>query len=162
MTNDCAFDRAMQVAAGHPANTPGLRQAVPFFGVRDIERSLRFYVDGLGFQVIRAWCPDGPRVRWCWIEREGVAFMLQEYWRDGAPGGGPEGALGRGLSVCVFCADAIALYHEARARGLAPERPQVGNGLWVTGLSDPDGYQLVFESPTDAPEDSVHTDAVDD
>jgi hypothetical protein len=28
----------------------------------------------------------------------------------------------------------------------------VGNGLWVVSLTDPDGYRLDFESPTDAPE----------
>jgi hypothetical protein len=28
----------------------------------------------------------------------------------------------------------------------------VGNGLWVTFLSDPDGYKLEFASPTDVPE----------
>ena len=32
-------------------NVPNLKQAVPFFGVKDIEASLRFYVDGLGFEV---------------------------------------------------------------------------------------------------------------
>jgi hypothetical protein len=26
--------------------------------------------------------------------------------------------------------------------------------MWVTDLSDPDGYRLFFESPTDAPEDN--------
>jgi hypothetical protein len=26
--------------------------------------------------------------------------------------------------------------------------------MWVTGVADPDGYQLYFESPTDAAEES--------
>ena len=26
--------------------------------------------------------------------------------------------------------------------------------MWVTGLSDPDGYRLYFESATDTPEDT--------
>ena len=28
-----------------------VKQAVPFFSVHDMERSVRFYIDGLGFRV---------------------------------------------------------------------------------------------------------------
>jgi hypothetical protein len=33
-------------------------------------------------------------------------------------------------------------------------KPIVGNGQWETFLSDPDGYKIVFVSPTDLPEDT--------
>jgi hypothetical protein len=138
-------------------DAPNVRQAVPFFGVTDIDTSLRFYVDGLGFALTRTWTPEG-RIRWCWLELGRAALMLQEYWKDGKPGGAPAGPLGQGVSVCFMCTDAIAIYHEARARGLAPSRPFVGNGLWVTTLTDPDGYRIDFESPTDVPEDTEYTD----
>jgi lactoylglutathione lyase len=36
-----------------------VKQAVPFFGVSNMEASLRFYVDGLGFKMKRWWIPDG-------------------------------------------------------------------------------------------------------
>ena len=143
-----------------PTDVPNVRQAVPFFGVRDIEASLRFYVEGLGFRVARQWAPEG-RIRWCWLELDTVAVMLQEYWKDGRPGGGPAGPLGPGVSICFMCADAIGLYHAARARGLEASRPFVGNGLWVTSLVDPDGYRLEFESPADAPEDTVYSEGDD-
>jgi hypothetical protein len=29
--------------------------------------------------------------------------------------------------------------------------------MWVTSLSDPDGYQIAFESPTEAPEEAEYT-----
>jgi catechol 2,3-dioxygenase-like lactoylglutathione lyase family enzyme len=136
---------------------PNVRQAVPFFNVKDIDVSLRFYVQGLGFTITRHWDPDG-RIRWCWLELDRVAVMLQQYWKDGRPGGWPTGPLGEGVSVCFICADAIAIYHEARARGLEPSRPFVGNNLWVTSFTDPDGYRLDFESPTDVPEETVYSD----
>ncbi len=130
--------------------------AVPFFGVTNIEASLRFYVDGLGFVVTNHWSPEG-RIRWCWLELDKVALMLQEYWKDGRPAGAPDGPLGRGVSVCFFCKDAIAIYRDLISRGITATRPCVGNGLWVTSVTDPDGYRLDFESPTDVPEDTEYS-----
>jgi lactoylglutathione lyase len=135
-----------------------VKQAVPFFNVTNMAASLRFYLDGLGFRLTNKWTPDGS-IRWCWLELDDVAIMLQEYWNDGKHGpGAPAGKLGQGVSVCFMCADAIAIHHDARARGLTPQPPYVGNGLWVTSLLDPDGYHLDFESPTDAPEETVYSE----
>ncbi|HEY0785576.1 MAG TPA: VOC family protein [Acidobacteriaceae bacterium] len=135
-----------------------VKQAVPFFGVTDMDSSLRFYVDGLGFTRTRQWIPDGDehyptdgRIRWCWLERGGAAIMLQEF----PPHGRPAGALGTGASVCFQCEDALALYREFQGRGITTrQRPFVGNGLWVVGFTDPDGYRIDFEGPADAPEES--------
>jgi lactoylglutathione lyase len=129
-------------------------QAVPFFWVRDMEASLRFYGAGLGFTRKLEWVDDG-KLRWCWLELGGAAVMLQEY----LPGRVPEGTRGEGLQICFICQDALALYREFRERGLAPARPFVGNRMWVTELADPDGYSLFFESPADAEEESVYEDA---
>lgn len=71
---------------------------------------------------------------------------------------GPAGPLGQGVTICFTCADAIAVYHDAIAHGLAASRPFVGNRLWVTSLTDPDGYRLDFESATDVPEGTVYSD----
>ncbi|MSV30007.1 MAG: VOC family protein [Bryobacterales bacterium] len=138
--------------------TQNVRQAVPFFNVTNIEDSLRFYVDGLGFVMTNQWAPEG-RIRWCWLELGNTAIMLQEYWRHGRRAGAPEGVLGQGVSICFMCADALAIYLDLIARGVAAARPYVGNGLWVTSVNDPDGYRLEFESPTDAPEDTVYSGA---
>jgi catechol 2,3-dioxygenase-like lactoylglutathione lyase family enzyme len=138
--------------AVRPADVPNITQAVPFFGVKDIEASLRFYIDGLGFTMTRHWAPEG-RIRWCWLELDRVAVMLQEYWKDGRPGGSPAGVPGQGVCICLMCEDAIAVYHNANARGLQPSKPSVENGLWVTSLVDPDGYRLDFESPADVREE---------
>jgi uncharacterized glyoxalase superfamily protein PhnB len=141
-----------------PATTSvNVKQAVPFFGVTSMEASLRFYVDGLGFSMKLSWIPDGGeyepdgRIRWCRLELGNAAIMLQEF----IPERRPKEALGRGISVCFSCDDALALYREFKSRGIRPaKRPMVGNGLWVVPLIDPDGYRLEFESPTDAPEET--------
>jgi lactoylglutathione lyase len=139
----------------NPATTSNVKQAVPFFMVTDIDASLRFYVDGLGAVMTNRWIPEG-RIEWCWLQLGDAALMLQEYrQREGHPGR-PEGPLGQGVSVCFMCADAIALYHELISRGVSAKRPFVGNGLWVTSVTDPDGYHLDFESPTDVPEETEY------
>ncbi|MGA9564195.1 MAG: VOC family protein [Candidatus Korobacteraceae bacterium] len=130
-----------------------LKQVVPFLGVTDMERSIRFYVDDLGFTLKKKWEPEG-RIRWCWLTRGGASIMLQEYVKEGHGGRRPEGVLGQGVNLCFQCEDAVALYHEFRSRGLEPSEPTVGNSMWVTGVSDPDGYKLDFESMTDVPEET--------
>lgn len=132
-----------------------VQQAVPFFGITNMEASLRFYVDGMGFEMTTKWTPDGDgRVRWCWLELGNAAIMLQEYRESKKP----EGKLGTGVTTCFQCKDALAIYREFRARGIDAKRPFVGNGLWVTSAQDPDGYKLEFASPTDAPEESLFTE----
>jgi catechol 2,3-dioxygenase-like lactoylglutathione lyase family enzyme len=128
-----------------------VEQAVPFLMVTGMERSLRFYVDAVGFTVTKTWAPEG-KIRWCWLELGGAGLMLQEY----GPGRAPQGKLGEGMSICFQCKDALELYHGFRARGLVPRRPFVGNAMWVVCFTDPDGYKLDFESPTDAPEESEY------
>jgi lactoylglutathione lyase len=126
-----------------------VEQGVPFFMVTNMETSLRFYVDGLGFEMTKKWTPRG-KIEWCWLQLGGAALMLQEY-REGRA---PEGKLGLGVSVCFQCKDALALYHAFTSRGIQVRNPFVGNGMWVAIVSDPDGYKLDFESPTDVPEET--------
>ncbi len=140
-----------------PVTDANIKQAVPFFGVTDMQASLRFYVDGLGFEMKHWWIPNAPedkpdgRIRWCWLQRGGAAIMLQEFLAERRP----TETLGTGMSVSFTCQDALELYHEFKSRGIQTrKRPFVGNRLWVVPLTDPDGYRIEFESPTDAPEES--------
>ena len=134
-------------------STANLTQVVPFLGVTDMERSLRFYLDGLGFALKNKWEPEG-RIRWCWLTRGGASIMLQEFVKEGHGGRRSEGVLGQGVNLCFQCEDALALYREVRSRGLEPSGPFVGNNMWVTSLRDPDGYRVEFESVTDVAEET--------
>ena len=131
-----------------------VKQSVPFFMVSDMPASLRFYVDGLGFEIANQWIVDG-KVRWCWLQHGGAALMLQEIEREGHDARKDEGVRGLGVSIYFTCEDAVAFYRVVTARGIEAKRPFVGNRMWVTSLIDPDGYRLHFESLTDAPEESV-------
>ena len=135
-----------------------LRQAVPFFKVADMETSLGFYRDGLGFGLRNKWEVDG-RLRWCWLERGEVALMLQQFATEGHDSWRPAGKVGDGVSICIMCDDARALYRELGARAVEASRPFVGNGLWVTSVTDPDGFRLDFESPAEEPEETQYSEA---
>jgi lactoylglutathione lyase len=146
---------AQMSASAQPSSN--VKQVVPFFRITDMDRSLRFYLDGLGFTLKNKWVVD-DQVRWCWLELGGAALMLQTFANDGHQAQAPTGRLGEGVSLEFQCQDAITLYREFISRGLAASEPQVGNGMWVTSLSDPDGYRLGFESLTDTPEDTKLSD----
>src|SRR5436309_13100370 len=136
-----------------PEIGPNVKQAVPFFAVTEMDRSLRFYLEGLGFQMKNRWIDEG-KLRWCWLQHGGAALMLQEFRKEGRDSWAPKGKVGEGVSICFICEDALAIYREVTLRGIQASKPFVGNGMWVTSLSDPDGYRIDFESYTDVPEET--------
>ena len=138
-----------------PTTETNVKQAVPFFRVASMTESLRFYVDGLGFDMTRKWIDEGV-LRWCWLELGDAALMLQEYRTQGQDAWIPEGKVGVGVSISFQCLDALAIYREVTARGIQASKPFVGNRMWVTTLHDPDGYTLEFESPTDVAEETQY------
>jgi lactoylglutathione lyase len=133
------------------------KQAVPFFSVSNIDASIRYYVDDLGFQMTYKWIDEG-KLRWCWLQLGGAALMLQEFPKEGRDSWVPKGKVGEGVSIYFICEDALAIYREVTSRGIKAERPFVGNGMWVSSLSDPDGYKIHFESQTDVPEETVFSE----
>ena len=132
-----------------------VKQAVPFFAVSNIEESLRFYVDGLGFEMTLKWIDEG-KLRWCWLKLGDAALMLQEFRKEGQDSWSPASKVGEGITICFMCEDALAFYREVVSRGVKASRPFVGNSMWVTSLADPDGYKLEFESLTDAGEETIY------
>ena len=136
------------------ATDANVQQVVPLLAVADMAASLRFYVDGLGFEITNRWIDEGE-LRWCWLQLGGAALMLQQFRTEGHDAWVPEGTLGMGVSLNFVCGDALAIHREVTARGIAAvKQPFVGNQMWVASFADPDGYRIFFESPTDVPEDT--------
>ena len=101
---------------------PNVQQAVPFFHVTDMEASLRFYVDGLGFEMKKSWTPEG-KIRWCWLELGAAAIMLQTFLTEGPHRNVPETKLGLGVSITFVCSDALAISNRAASM---PNDPSSG------------------------------------
>jgi lactoylglutathione lyase len=147
--------RAMSSTAAPVQNVTAV---VPLLMVTNMERSLAFYMDGLGFVVQNRWIPDG-RLRWCWMALGGAALMLQEAVDSSRENMAAAGVLGNGVSLNFSCSDALAIYRDAATRGIHTLRePQVGNFSWEVVFADPDGYSIHFFSPTDLPEETLLSD----
>jgi lactoylglutathione lyase len=132
-------------------SSSNIQLAVPFFMVMDMEASLKFYTDKLGFTLTNQWTPRG-KIEWCWLQRDSVSLMLQEP-RDKEKFNVEKG---KGVSICFQCKDALALYNEFKLKEVEMNEPFVGNNMWVVSLVDIDGYRLDFESPTDVPEETKY------
>ncbi|HSI85136.1 MAG TPA: VOC family protein [Candidatus Methylacidiphilales bacterium] len=126
-----------------------LNDVVPLLAVSDMKRSLAFYKDGLGFSITQHWADQGA-VKWCRLQNGKAGLMLQEFATEGIDSRKFSEGRGEGVSICIFCDDAIAYHQEITARGIDAQDPFEGNGLWVTSVRDPDGYQFDFESPINA------------
>lgn len=124
--------------------------ARPVLHVSNVETSLRFYEDRLGFTVPWRY-DDKGRVRVAQVDRGTCALILSDQW--------PE-KVGRSLvfvslNVEPATRDAEvaaldALRAELEARGVS-----VKDGVWgyrVLVVDDPDGNQLFFNYPNDSTE----------
>lgn len=129
-----------------PHKTATVQDLVPLLFVEDIERSLAFYRDQLGFHMTEKWEPDG-KIAWCRLVRDGTALMLQQSCEEDGPAAGR----GRGVGFFFLCDDADAIHIELCANRLLLDPPTVAfYGMKQLFFKDPDGYELCFQSPAKA------------
>ena len=128
--------------------------ARPVLHVTDVEASLRFYVDRLGFTSPWRYEEEG-RARVAQAERQGCALILSDQW--------PE-KVGKGLmfiSVNMEPEAQIAtldtLRAELEAKGVLVKEGSWGYRLLV--VDDPDGNQLFFNYPHETGSSNIARDA---
>jgi uncharacterized glyoxalase superfamily protein PhnB len=104
--------------------------------VKDMQTSVAFYRDSLGFAVSFSW-EDPPR--YVCLCRDGVAIHLNSY----VP---PDGT----AHVCIFCTGIDALYAKFVASGVNMAEPikNQSYGMRDFVVTDPDGHRLVFGQGT--------------
>jgi catechol 2,3-dioxygenase-like lactoylglutathione lyase family enzyme len=110
--------------------------------VKDVDASLRFYVDRLGFTSAWRYDEDG-KGRVAQVERDGVAIILAGNWPEKAGKGLVFISLN--LEVKAMIAALDALRAELEARGVAVKDGSWGYRLLV--IDDLDGNQLFFNYP---------------
>lgn len=121
---------------------PRVLALTPLLFVQNIEVSLAFYRDQLGFEMTQKWEPAG-KLAWCRLVRGNAAVMLQQADEEDGP---PE-RRGRGVAFYFLCDDADAMHAELAGRSLSLDPPQVAfYGMKQLYLKDPDGYELCFQN----------------
>jgi uncharacterized glyoxalase superfamily protein PhnB len=116
--------------------------ARPVLHVTDVEASLRFYVDRLGFTSPWRYEEDG-RVHVAQVDRQGCALILADTWPQ---------KIGKGLIFISLnvepemqVAALDALREELEAKGVPVKEGSWGYRLLV--VDDVDGNQLFFNYP---------------
>ena len=118
--------------------------------VTDIERSLLFYRDALGFAVVSASpeveTAEGRFSHWMWLRFGGAEIMLNTQYDSNERPIQPPEKRSKDAVFYIGCADVDLAYQELTDRGLKAERPKVAPyGLKLFSIEDPDGYTIVFQ-----------------
>jgi uncharacterized glyoxalase superfamily protein PhnB len=119
-----------------------LRGVSPSFTANDLQRSIAFYRDVLGFVIGDEWRSNG-QLQGCELHAGSVVFMLNQ--DDFAKGRDRQKGLGTRLHVST-AQDIDRLAAEIKARGgtLDQEPTDMPWGQRVFMITDPDGFKLTI------------------
>ena len=127
--------------------------ARPVLHVTDVDASLRFYVDRLGFTCPWHFDEDG-RAYVAQVDRQGCALILAQRWPEKVGKGLMFISLNVELETREAAVAALdALRAELEARGVPVKDGSWGYRLLV--VDDPDGNQLFFNYPNQTPADKI-------
>jgi catechol 2,3-dioxygenase-like lactoylglutathione lyase family enzyme len=125
-------------AANH--SDASVENTIPVLAVKDVQTSLRFYQDKLGFKL--DWGGDGATSHIASVSRDGHAIMLQK------------GEKGSPTTVWIGGPGMLPLYEKCTTNGVTILQPPTNQHYALEmRLEDPDGHILWFgtEPRTDTP-----------
>jgi catechol 2,3-dioxygenase-like lactoylglutathione lyase family enzyme len=121
--------------------------ARPVLHVTDVEASLRFYVNRLGFTSPWRYDKDG-RAHVAQVDRQGSALILAETWPEKIG----KGLIFISLNVEPATREAAVAALDALRTELEANGVPVKDGSWgyrLLVVDDPDGNQLFFNYPNE-------------
>jgi catechol 2,3-dioxygenase-like lactoylglutathione lyase family enzyme len=116
----------------------------PFFIVKDLQASLAFYIERLGFELDFQG-PEGD-VYYAGVRRDGIGIMLKTILPDVLPCPNHTRHEWARWDAYVYTLDPDTLFDEFRQRGVpfVKELSFIDEGLWGFEIADADGYVLAF------------------
>jgi catechol 2,3-dioxygenase-like lactoylglutathione lyase family enzyme len=125
-----------------------LTTLIPMLSVSDLKRTMSFYGEQLGFDVLNSF--GDPEPRWCMLGRDDVRIMFNQPPQDELD------ALplrAKNFQVFYFYPDDVAALHAAwKKAGLPVSELRVTDyHMKEFELRDPDGYWLWFGQETSDP-----------
>ena len=122
------------------AEKPDLIRSMPVLEVADVERSVAFYTEKLGFFAHQLWGEEGEPPAFCIVQRGNVTIALD---RSREAGRKPNNQY---WAAYLYVADADGLHDAFKAAGVevvrGPENTEYGCRDF--DVRDPDGHLIAF------------------
>ena len=116
----------------------------PSFIVKDLQTSITYYRERLGFQLDFQGPDDGPF--WAGVSRDGIGIMLKAVAPDVLPLPNHTRHEWAPSDAHIYSRDPDALFAEFTRRGASFVKTLsfIDAGLWGFVIKDADGYMLAF------------------
>ena len=134
------------IKARQKPETLRLRGLSVSYTVGDLAKSLRFYVDGMGFTVNSRWEKDGQLMGVMLLAGDCELGLSQDDWAKGT-----DRVKGVGFRVYAETAQDLGkLAKRIRAQGFSADGPKKETwGATTVTATDPDGFVITFHDPMD-------------
>ncbi len=125
-----------------------IRNIIPMLATGDMEASVRFYRDTLGFEV-RDRFESGGRTWWCEMMRDGAVLMFTQHEVD-VQSPGARAGFGQ-TSINIYLDDGVEALHARlqRAGYDVSDLRVTFYRIKEFDLRDPSGYTLLIGQPSD-------------
>ena len=116
----------------------------PFFIVKDLQASIAYYIDHLGFQLDFQG-PEGD-VSYGHVSRDGIGIMLKTILPEVPPRPNHTRHEWARWDAYIYTLNPDPLFDEFKQRGASfmKELSFIDDGLWGFEVSDRDGYVVAF------------------
>src|SRR3989454_5115729 len=134
--------------ASQRANPEGAKRNLasisPFFIVKDLQVSISYYIERLGFQLDFQGPDDGPY--YAGVSRDGIGIMLKAILPDVLPQPNHTRHEWARWDAYIYTLDPDALFDEFSQRGASfvKKLSFIDEGLWAFEVTVADGYVLAF------------------
>ena len=127
----------------------------PLLAVFDMPTSIKFYCDGLGFEIVGSDGKPAPQFDWVLLRLNDTELMLNTAFDSGERPPVPDPTrIGAHQDAAIYfgCPDVDGAYAHLRAKGINAKEPKVAPyGMKQLYLTDPDGYLLCFQWRAEKP-----------
>ena len=136
--------KAASTRANREGASRNLASISPFFIVKDLQASITYYIERLGFQLDFQG-PEGD-VYYGGVCRDGIGIMLKAILPDVLPCPNHTRHGWARWDAYIYTLDPDALFNEFKQRGASfmKELSFIDDGLWGFEVADADGYVLAF------------------
>lgn len=128
----------------HEQATRNLTSISPFFIVKDLQASISYYIERLGFQLDFQGPTDDPY--YARVSRDDVGIMLKTIVPEVLPQPNHTRHEWARWDAYIYTLDPDTLFEEVSRRGASFVKTLsfIDEGLWGFEIADADGYVLAF------------------